>query len=205
MKNNKSKNSKFIEEIKIKLLQDIGEKRFAHSIRVARTAVDLGKKYYLDEEKVFLAGLLHDCGRLENSENILINADEFGIILDDIASGNPALIHAALGGEIAKLEYGIEDTEILDAIKYHTCGRENMTLLEKIVFIADYIEPAREFKGIEEIRRLAHYDLDASIVMAIEASIEYLSQGEVTIHPQTIKALNYLKTERMKRGEKNIE
>lgn len=199
------KTYKSIEVIKERLLKDIGEKRLDHSIRVGETAVKLSKKYNLDKEKVYLAGLLHDCGRLKDSQDLLKYVKGFDIILDDISIYNPQLIHAHLGAKMAQEVYGVGDPDILNSIRYHTTGRENMGLLEKIIFISDYIEPARSFKGLEEVRNLATYDLDKSIIIAMEASIKFLIDKDKLIHLDTIKSLNYLKVENMKRGEKHIE
>lgn len=199
------KNHKSIDEMKNQLLQDIGEKRLSHSIRVAETGMVLGEKYDLDGEEIFLAGLLHDCGRLKNPQDLLNYADEFDIVLDDITRYCPELIHAPLGAKMAEKIYGVEDSDILNAIRYHTTGRRDMSILEKIIFISDYTEPMRRFKGVEGVRRLAPYDLDASIIIAMEESIKFLIEKDRLIHPNTIEGLNYLKLEIMKRGEKHIE
>lgn len=192
---------KNIEEIKDRLLIDIGEKRLAHSLRVVNTAIELSKKYDLEEKKVFLAGILHDCGRLKNSEDLLKYAKYFDIVLDDTLLYNTQLIHAPLGCRMAKNIYEIYDIEILNSIKYHTTGRENMGLLEKIIFIADYIEPKRNFKGVEDVRRLVKLDLDKSIILAIEQNIKFLIDRDKLIHMDSVKALNYLKLNTMRRGD----
>lgn len=192
---------KNIEEIKDKLLEDIGEKRLLHSIRVAETAIELGEKFPLDREKIFIAGLLHDCGKLKDSDNLLKYADNFGIILDDMFLYNRQLIHADLGAQMAKKIYEVEDEEILNAIKYHTTGKENMTTLEKLIFITDYIEPMRNFKGVEKVRELAQKDLNMAIILSMEQNIKFLIDKGKLIHINTVKGLNYLRLEIMKRGE----
>ena len=196
---------KSIDQIKLRLLEDIGEKRLAHSIRVAETGVKLCKKYGLNEDDVFLAGLLHDCGRLKSQDDLLNNVDKFGIILDDISIHNIKLIHGPLGAKIAEVIYGVDNQEILNSIRYHTTGRENMGIIEKIIFISDYIEPKRNFEGIEDVRNLAVYDLDKSIILSMEQNIKFLIDKGKLIHIDTVKGLNYLKLENMKRGENNIE
>jgi predicted HD superfamily hydrolase involved in NAD metabolism len=177
---------------KNKLIQSIGEKRYSHSLRVMETGAKLAKIYNADLEKVKIAGILHDCGKISDETYLLKRAFDFGIILDNSMEHNHELIHGPLGAEIAKLEYGIEDIEILDAIRYHTIGREDMSILDKIIYIADYIEPERNFKGVEEVRELAFVDIDQSIIMSIEKTISFLIENNKLIHPDTIKARNYL-------------
>lgn len=183
-----------IEEIKQKLRDDIGEKRLEHSVRVMEECKKLAGVYSVDIESAAMAGLLHDCGRLTDSSSLLKKADEFGIILDRIYTKNVNLIHARLGMEIARQKYGIEDFDILNAIKYHTTGREDMSILEKIVYMADYIEPGRSFEGIEMIRDLCYIDRDINkaLVKASDNTIIYILNNSWTIHEDTIKARNFL-------------
>ena len=182
-----------------KLKKDTGEDRFIHSIGVMETSVELAKVYGVDEEKAALAGLLHDCAKFLDKRNLLKMAIDFDIILDNVMKYNNKLIHGPLGKEIARKFYFVTNEEILQAIKYHTTGKENMNLLEKIVFIADYIEPNRKFVGVEEIKQLAFVDLNDSIIRAIDNTIKYLIDGGDLIHLDTVKARNYLKL------EKNLE
>ena len=94
--------------------------------------------------------------------------------------------------KIAEVKFKVTDKEILNAIKYHTTGRENMTLFDKIIFIADYIEPSRNFQGIEEVRKMAYEDLDKSIIMAMDKTINFLIDNQILIHTRTVEARNYL-------------
>lgn len=183
-----------MEKINEKLLNSIGSKRLGHSIRVMKEAEKLAKCYGEDIEKASLAGLLHDCGRYEDKSYLLKKAQEFGIILDEIYKKNDNLLHAHLGVEVARHDYGISDTDILNAIRYHTTGRENMSLLEKIVYMADYIEPGREFKGLDEIRSLCYEskDIDKALIGAIDNTIIYILNNKAIIHEDTIKARNFL-------------
>ncbi|MDR7857080.1 bis(5'-nucleosyl)-tetraphosphatase (symmetrical) YqeK [Tissierella sp.] len=175
-----------------KLIETIGENRYSHSLRVMETAVKLAMTYNVDLEKTRIAGILHDCGKIRNETYLLKRTDDFGIILDKSMEYNHELIHGPLGAEIAKVEYGIEDIEILDAIYYHTTGRENMSTLDKIIYIADYIEPKRNFEGVEKVRDMAFSDINQSIIMAMEKTISFLIKNNKLIHPNTIKARNYL-------------
>lgn len=194
-----NKKDEYIQSLKDRLIQDIGEKRLSHSIRVAETAIQIGKKYDIDEEKIYLAGLLHDCAKFKNTEDLLKYADYFDIILDDMHLHNLELIHAHLGAKMAKEVYDIEDIKILNAIKYHTTGKEDMTILEKLIFISDYIEPYRNFKGVQEVRELAYIDLDSSIMLSIKNNIKFLLDKDKLIDINTIKALNYLRLENINR------
>lgn len=175
-----------------RLEENIGKKRTEHSVGVMETAVKLANLYGGDENKAKIAGLLHDCAKYKDRSYLLKKADDFDIILDKMMSGNIQLIHGPLGAKVAKKDFGIEDEETLDAIRYHTTGRENMSLLEKIVYVADFTEPNRNFPGVDEARRLAYENLDKSLRCVMENSIVKLLQMNKVIHLDTIKARNYL-------------
>ena len=183
-----------MDEINEKLLNSIGTKRLGHSIRVMKEAEKLAKGYGVNVEKASIAGLLHDCGRYQDKSYLLKKAQEFGIILDEIYKKNDNLVHALLGVEVAKREYGISDKDVLNAIRYHTTGRENMSLLEKIVYMADYIEPGREFDGLDRIRSLCYEskDINKALIGAIDNTIIYILNNKAIIHEDTIKARNFL-------------
>jgi|SRR5690625_2569867 len=160
------------EYIEKRLINKIGKKRWAHSLRVLKEAEKLANLYGADLKQVYLAALLHDCGKLQDKDELLKRAKHFGIILDDIRMNNLELIHAPLGAKIAEKEFKITDKNVLKAIKYHTTGREGMSLLEKIIFLADYIEEARSFPGVEKVRQLAYKDLDRAIFQALDQTIK---------------------------------
>lgn len=180
-------------DIRIRLEETIGEKRCNHSLRVLQVARELGEIYGEDLERVSVAALLHDCAKIQDREELLKRARDFDIILSNDMLKNTELIHGPLGAKIAKEEYNIRDNEILNAIKYHTTGRENMTMLEKIIFIADYIEPYRNFPGLDKIRQLAYQDIDRSILLAMEQTIKFLIDTGKLIALDTVKSRNYLK------------
>lgn len=183
-----------MKKIEERLLKTIGEKRLNHSLRVMNEAKKLSKIYGEDEEKASMAGLLHDCARYSDKSYLLKKAEDFDIILNNIYTKNANLLHAPLGEKVAKEEYCIRDKDVLNAIKYHTTGRENMSKLEKIVYLADYIEPNRDFEGIEEIRNLCfkEKDLDLALVKSIDNTIIYILNNKQIIHEDTIKARNFL-------------
>lgn len=181
-----------IELIKKRLVTSIGEKRYNHSIGVMETAANLANIYNYDVDKARVAGLLHDCAKFKDPLYLLKRVNDFGILLDNIMYVNKELIHGPLGAKIAEFEYNIKDSAILNAIAFHTTGRENMTLLEKIIYIADYIEPGRDLLGIDAIRNLATKDLDKSIRLSMDNTIKYLIDKHKLIHPDTLEARNYL-------------
>lgn len=170
----------------------IGEKRFNHTLGVVDTALKLSKTYNCDEEKVEIAALLHDCAKYKDRLYLLKMANDFDIILDDTMKYEMELIHGPLGAKIAKETYKIDDIDILNAIEYHSTGRENMSLLEKIIYIADYIEPGRSFPGVEEIRELAFIDLDKALLLAMDNTISFLISKRGLIHLNTINARNFM-------------
>lgn len=183
---------KFMNRVKEKLILSIGNERYLHSVRVMEEAIRLANIYSCNEEKAAIAGLLHDCGKFRNEEELLKSTYDFGIIQRGTYIVNSALIHGALGAEVARRELNIEDKDILDAIQYHTTGKEDMTLLEKIIYISDYIEPGRNFPGVDKIRQLAYENLDLALLNAMDKTIKHIIDKGYYIHPDTISARNYL-------------
>ncbi|MGO1370646.1 MAG: bis(5'-nucleosyl)-tetraphosphatase (symmetrical) YqeK [Senegalia sp. (in: firmicutes)] len=181
-----------ISKIKEILKNEIDEERYKHTIRVVDMAIKLAKTYNVDEKKAELAALLHDSAKYKDREVLLEKANEFDIILDVILKNNHHLIHPYLGAKIAELKYNIVDEDILNAIKYHTTGRCNMTMLEKIIFMADFIEPNRSFLGIDHIRDLAFKNIDKSMVLAMDNTLKYIIDRGFLIHPDTIETRNSL-------------
>lgn len=180
------------EKILNSLLNDTGEHRFNHTLRVVKEAEKLATNYNIDIGKAYKAALLHDCAKFQDKKNILKMANDFGIILDDIMRKSPELIHAPLGAKISELKYNIDDCDILNAIKYHTTGRKNMSQLEKIIYLADYIEPYRKFSGVENVRQLAYENLDKSLLLAMDQTIIFLVNNNRLISRDTIEARNQL-------------
>lgn len=162
-----------IEKIIQKLKTLITDERLKHSISVMDTATKLAVYYGVDVDKAKLAGLLHDCGKLK-----------------DRKVGN--LEHASLGSKLCVEQFGIVDKDIIKAINFHTVGREDMTMLEKIVFIADKIEPSRNYEGVEKFRKLAYENVDICIVKILENTFRYLSNNDVVPDEQSIITYNYL-------------
>ena len=183
-----------VEVMQEKLQSALSVKRYIHTMGVAEEAVRLAEIYgtYADRQKARVAGLLHDCAKDYPKELRQRFCKEYKIPVDDIMERQPDLIHPFLGAEVAKREYQIKDEDILNAIRYHTTGRANMSLLEKVVFIADYIEPNREkFEGLEEARRLAYLDLDMAMKFILEETIAFVKERGRLLHPLSLEALEY--------------
>ncbi len=161
--------------------------RYAHSLGVMETAVELAKIYNADIEKARIAGLLHD--NAKNLDNIYERAKDLEVDLDEFEMNSPPLVHAKLGAETAKIEFGITDPEILDAIRWHTIGKPNMTLLEKIIFVADLTEPGRDFPDAEPLRKLSHENLDWAVAECIKSTIEVNKKRGNCIHPNAFAIL----------------
>ncbi len=190
-----------IETMQEKLQSALSVKRYIHTMGVSEEAVKLAEIYGtpVDCEKARVAGLLHDCAKDYPKELRIRFCKEYKVKTDDIMEQQPDLMHPFLGAEVAKREYQIQDEEILNAIRYHTTGRANMTLLEKIVFIADYIEPHREkFEGLEEARRLAYLDLNLAMKFILEQTIAFVKQRGRLLHPLSLEAFDYYQTKNMK-------
>lgn len=178
-----------------KLKNSQKERRFRHTLGVAGEAERLADKFGVDKEKARIAGLLHDCAKNldeKSGEEFSQICSKYGVVLDELAKKERALIHAFLGAAVAYRDYGVDDNEILEAIYYHTTARANMTPLEKLIYIADMTEPGRELEQSNEIRRLAEIDVDEALIYAIGCSIKHVIRKGTLIHPDSIHALNYL-------------
>lgn len=183
-----------IESIKEKLILDIGEKRYKHSLRVAELSRDLAEKYDVDRDKAYLAGLIHDCAKY--NEEAYITKLNIDISSYKISSIKDPVLHSFLGAEVAEKVYNVSDKDVLSAIKYHTTGKKDMTKLEKIIFIADAIEPDRYFDDINEIRQASKIDLDLAMMMLLDNNIVFLIGKKALINPLSFEARNYLIEER---------
>lgn len=170
----------------------LNDKRLQHSIRVGKCAVELAKHYNVDSQKALLAGLLHDCAKGLQDEELLLGCKKYGIELDYVMSYEKGLIHGPLGARMANDIFGIYDPEILSAIKYHTFGHKEMTPLEKIIYLADLIEEKRSYNGVEELRTLVWKDLDKGMLKALEESIISIMRRGRLVHPNTLEARNYM-------------
>lgn len=179
-------------EIRKKLKKKLKKERYEHTVGVMYTAASLAMRYQADIQKALTAGLLHDCGKYCTPQEQIILCNKYGIELSDSELEMPALIHAKLGAYLAEHKYRVSDHEILDSISYHTTGRPGMTMLEKIIYIADYIEPnRREIPGLSEIRSIVFQDIDRAVCLSASGTIRYLRNGKQSVDPMTIRTYQY--------------
>ncbi|AEV69586.1 bis(5'-nucleosyl)-tetraphosphatase (symmetrical) YqeK [Acetivibrio clariflavus] len=181
-----------IQQIHDRLKEVLSPKRFKHSLGVMETAVKLAAQYGVDAKKAELAGLLHDCAREMAVEDILKICRQNNIKMDDISLMQPKLLHGPAGSIVAREVYGIEDEEILSAIYCHTTGRKNMSTLDKIIFLADYIEPGRDFPGVDKVREAVFEDLDKGMVVSLMGIIRHLVEKRGLIQIDTIDTWNFI-------------
>ena len=173
--------------------------RIAHVRGCEEEAVRLAERYGADRDLAAEAAILHDCTKKAQLEEQLRLCEKYGIIPDDIERTNGKLLHAKTGAAVAEQEFGM-NAPVVEAIRWHTTGRADMTLLEKIIYMADYIEPNRDFEGVEELRKLACEDLDRAVLRGLEMSlVDIAGRGEEP-HPNTVAAIEFLK-----HGGKNAE
>lgn len=181
-----------LEFLKGILKSKLPERRYNHSLGVYNTAVRLAKIYNVCIDKAGVAGILHDYAKYLSEDEARHYITEFQIEIDEVIDKQIDLAHGLIGAELVKRELEIEDIDILNAIKYHTVGRKNMTDIEKIIYLADYIEPNRKFPGIEEIRQIALHDLDRATLMALNNSINHVITKDSLLHSNSIFARNSL-------------
>ena len=168
--------------------------RYLHSIGVEEVACDLAVIYGYDTEKASIAGILHDCAKNLSDEELLSYSKQYQLPVSEIEARCPFLLHGKVGAAIAKDQYHITDSEIIDSILYHTTGRPDMSLLEKIIFTADYIEPYRRpLPRIDEIRWMAYTNLDRAVLIILKNTLNYLEQSKAEIDTMTVDTYHYYK------------
>lgn len=165
--------------------------RWEHTLGVVETAINLSIRFGANKEQAELAAIIHDYAKYWPSE-ALRQVIEREQPASDLLAYDEQLWHAPVGAIMAKQELGIEDETVLNAVRYHTSGRPNMSLLEKIICVADYIEPGRSFPGVDDIRKLAKHDIDAALIVCFDSTIRFLLQKGKKIYPLTIAARNDL-------------
>jgi len=165
--------------------------RAAHILGCEETAAELARRWGEDEEKARYAALLHDVTKQYSHAEQLKLVEKYGIIIDAAFDRFPALAHAETGAAVARAEYDMAEDIVL-AIRYHTTGRPGMTLLEKILYLADYIEPNRSFPGLEDTRTLAFQDLDAAVLRSTADCLIYNLKKSRPVHPITVETYNEL-------------
>lgn len=175
------------------LKEMLPEKRLKHSLNVSKCAAKLSEIYKCDKEKAEIAGLVHDCAKYFTDEQVKDCVKRFNIELDPLEVNNIALSHSIVGSHVAKELFNIEDEEIINAIKYHTTGRENMSLLEKIIYMSDLVEEGRNFPRVEELRELTFGGkLEEALILSFNNTIKFVIDNNQLIHPRTVSARNYI-------------
>ena len=178
------------QEYKQKLKERLDKERFEHSLGTAGVARDLASRYGYDEGKAYLAGLLHDYARGMSDRQLLQIAESNNLISHPVEEQVPVLLHGPVGSVLVRRDLGIEDREILEAISRHTTGFPGMSPLAEIIYLADIIEPSRNFDGIERLRSLSIQNLHIAVIAAIDCSIRYCLGKGLLIHPASIEARN---------------
>ena len=181
-------------KIRKQLAKVLDSKRYEHTQGVAYTSAALAMRYGEDIQKAELAGLLHDCAKCLDNEKKIHICKKHNINISEAEFRNPFLLHAKVGGYLAKTKYKIDDEDIINAVLYHTTGRPGMSLLEKIVYIADYIEPGREnAPNLEEVRKLSFQDLDEALLRFLEDILVHLKDSKKEIDPMTQMTYEFYK------------
>ena len=169
--------------------------RYEHTLGVEYTAAALAMCYGASIKNAQLAGLLHDCAKCLSDEKRLSICEKHNISVNEIERRNPSLLHTKVGSFLAMEEYGVTDPDVIHAILNHTTGRPGMSLLEKIIFVADYIEPGRnKAPNLDEIRQLAFVNLDRALVRILEDTLKYLNASGGDIDPMTQKTYDFYRT-----------
>ena len=185
--------------------KELDPKRYEHTLGVAYTAASLAMCYGADLNSALIAGMLHDCAKCLSNEKKISICKKHDLPINPAEEKNPFLLHAKVGSYLASKKYGVTDPDILNAILNHTTGRPDMSLLEKIVWLSDYIEPGRkQAPNLPEIRRIAFEDLDKALVMALENTLSYLKGGNMEIDSMTQKTYDFYKNIYVVASQQNL-
>ena len=176
--------------LRAKVMPYLTEKRIAHVLGCENEAVSLANRWGEDPERAAVAGILHDITKKLSAEEQLKLCEKYGIINDAAEVANPKLLHAKTGAAFARELFGIED-DIYGAIRWHTTGKPDMTLLEKIIYLADFVEPTRDFPGVEELRELCFEDIDAAMAKGLEMCLEFIRSGGAEPYKDSVEACEW--------------
>jgi predicted HD superfamily hydrolase involved in NAD metabolism len=182
----------------IKLVEEkLPKKRYEHSLRVAETGLKMAELFNGDKDKVELAGILHDYAKYDDLAMMYQQVTQYDLD-HELLAYNSEILHGPIAASMMKYEHGLEDEEVLQAIYNHTTGRKQMTLTEKIIFVADYIEPERKQPGVDDIRKIIFDEkkLDKAIYEISKRTVSYLLESDKCIYPRTIECLNYYNLEK---------
>lgn len=180
-----------MEELERVVVSLLKPNRVAHVLGCRDTAVELAKRWGADPIDAARAGLLHDVTKALDGPLQLTLCGEYGIVLGDFSGRNPKTLHALTGSLVAERIFG-ENKQVVDAIRSHTTGKPDMSTLEKVIYLADYVEPNRDFPGVEALRKLAFENLDQALKMGLEMTLELLRKNKQEISPESVEALQFL-------------
>lgn len=181
-----------IEKIKETLKEELSEFRYNHTIGCAETCAKLAEKLGYDANKAYLAGLLHDCAKEMDFKDQLDYAEKHGYEADDVTLNTLHILHAPVSAMLAKEKYEVTDADVLSAIACHTTGKEDMSLLDRILFVADLIEPNRTYAGVEELRAKVDENFSLGTVAVFDKAIYFVLIKGGLLHPNTVFARNKL-------------
>jgi predicted HD superfamily hydrolase involved in NAD metabolism len=179
-------------ESAIKIIHDrLSAHRYQHSLNVAHLAAEMAVNFGADRDKAFLTGILHDYAKGMTGDELLHIAEANGLIDNEVERQAPDLLHAPVGAFLIEQDLGINDTEILEAVRVHTLGSANMSTLDKVIFMADMIEPGRDaYPDLERLRQLSLKDLDGAMLIGLESTIRYCLNKQMVLHPRTVTVRN---------------
>ncbi len=186
-----------LDGIKQQLQKSLSSERYEHSLRVAATAKELAARFGVDQSKAYLAGLLHDCARELSPEELQVLAVAYGRPVGEHEKRTPALLHMSAGAELAKRRYGVTDPDILAAIESHTLGGSELSPLQKIIYIADFIEPGRDDIDVRQVHDAVDKGLDAAVYEKAKFMLEYSLKIGEDIHPTVQRTLSFFERYRM--------
>lgn len=182
-----------LESCKEILQQRLSSELYRHSLGVAETAAQLAVLYHANRDRAYLAGLIHDYAKELEPAALIKKAGQLNLNLDPVTRiEGRKLLHAPIGAALVSAELGIKDPEIIRAVAYHTTGRAEMSVLEKIVYLADFIEPNRNFSGVEKLRELSRNRLDAALLVAVNHTIALVLTRDLMLHPDSVNLRNHL-------------
>lgn len=188
---------KTLQEYEKMLQEKLDGPRYDHSLGVMYTAAALAMRYGAEVNRCMIAGLLHDCAKCLSSKEKIEACEKYNLPISAVERRNPGLLHAKLGAYYMETVYQIDDRALLDAVTYHSTGRPEMTLYDKIIYIADYIEPHRnKAPDLEKVRRLAFTDLEDCLYEILKGTLRYLADQENAIDPMTRQTYEYYKEQR---------
>lgn len=184
-------NFKSIDELREIIRPRMSEKRYLHTLGVEKAAANLCKIHGGDTEGMQIAALLHDVAKELTKEQHIEICKKYNVVLTELELGEPKTLHQITGSIIAEKEFGIVDKDIINAVRYHTTAKADMSLAEQIIYIADYIDETRDYPDVDKMRALAEESLDKACVMALQYTIVKLANNGRQIHTDTVCAYNY--------------